>query len=333
VISRRRVPSSAPFRSAPRALGIAIALAGALTAGCGVDSATQPDDPDLSAIAFAYATDSTSRNLDIYAVPVDGSTVRRIVTSPEIEAYPDWSPDGQTLLFTRISRGTQQDPVQRASLWTVRADGTELRELTAGLGYSFGGRWSPDGQSIVFETGEYPAFSIGVMRADGTGWHTVASASVTDAYSQPTWSPDGRIAFQRTTAEWRGIWTMSSDGSGLIRLTGGDDSEPRWSPDGKQLVFSRQFLSGTGSASVLVVANADGSELRQLTGGPYDRIPAWSPDGKVIIYDSQVPFGNRTSCPLYKVFAAGSLPVNFLPQRTRAGCSGSAWRASPGASK
>jgi tricorn protease-like protein len=84
---------------------------------------------------------------------------------------------------------------------------------------------------------------------------------------------------------------------------------------------------------VLVVANADGSELRQLTGGPYDRIPAWSPDGKVIIYDSQVPFGNRTSCPLYKVFAAGSLPVNFLPQRTRAGCSGSAWRASPGASK
>jgi TolB protein len=262
---------------------------------------------------------------------VDGSTVRRIVTSPEIEAYPDWSPDGQTLLFTRISRGTQQNPVQRASLWTVRADGTELRELTAGLGYSLGGRWSPDGQSIVFETGEYPAFSIGVMRADGTGWHTVASASVTDAYSQPTWSPDGRIAFQRTTAEWRGIWTMSSDGSGLIRLTGGDDSEPRWSPDGKQLVFSRQFLSGTGSASVLVVANADGSGLRQLTGGPYDRIPAWSPDGKVIIYDSQVPFGNRTSCPLYKVFAAGSLPVNFLPQRTRAGCSGSAWRASPGA--
>jgi TolB protein len=321
-----------PLRSAPRALGIAIALAGALPAACGGDSATRPDDLDLSAIAFAYATDSTSSNLDIYAVPVDGSTVRRIVTSPEIEAYPDWSPDGQTLLFTRFTRGTQQGlPVQRASLWTVRADGTELRELTAGLGDSFGGRWSPDGQSIVFETGEYPALSIGVMRADGTGWHTVASASVTDAYSQPTWSPDGRIAFRRTTAEWLGIWTMTSDGSGLMRLTIGDDSEPRWSPDGTQLVFSRQLVSGTASASVLIVANADGSGLRQLTVGPYDRSPAWSPDGKVIIYDGRVLLGNRTSCPLYKVFAAGSLPANFLPQRTRGACSGSAWRASPGA--
>ena len=323
-----------PLPSTPRVLAIAIMLAGALADGCVHDAATQPDDVDLSAIAFAYATDSTSRNQDIYAVPVDGSAVRRIVTSPETEAYPDWSPDGQTLLFTRLTgRPTPQDPAGRASLWTVRPDGTELRELTAGHAISFGGRWSRDGQSIVFRTGDYGAASIGVVRADGTGWHLVASTVVTDAYSQPSWSPDGRITFQRTTPEWRGIWTMNADGSGLTRLTDGEDSSPRWSPNGKQLVYSSQFVNTSAAATVIVVANADGTGRRQLTPGPYDWAPSWSPDGSWIIYDSEVQTGSKSICPLFKVLATGSIRVNMLPDRTRPGCQGATWRSSPGASK
>jgi Tol biopolymer transport system component len=309
-----------------RRLSATIALAAALASACG-DSGTSPDDTDVSSIAFAYAGDSTGK-LDLWVMSPDGSEYHRIVTSPETEALPDWSPDGQTLLFTRRSAGTSAV----SSLWTVRADGSELHEISAGMGDSFGGRWSPDGLWVVFRTGDYGASNIVVMRADGAGRHTVGAPEVDDAYSVPTWSVDGRIAFKRTSPATIGIWMMKPDGSELTRMTRGDDSEPRWSPDGTRLVFSRQTVLGSSVENALIVMDPNGS-LRQITGASIDRAPTWSPDGQFIIFDRQVPFGNRSACPMFRVLAAGGVAVNIQPARTRQACQGSAWRSRAGTAK
>src|SRR6185503_19105912 len=56
---------------------------------------------------------------------------------------------------------------------------------------------------------------------------------------------------------------------------------PSWSPDGEELVFSRELA---GIRSIFVKNIASGEE-RQLTKGDYDQIqPSWSPDGKTILF-------------------------------------------------
>jgi Tol biopolymer transport system component len=84
---------------------------------------------------------------------------------------------------------------------------------------------------------------------------------------------------------------MNADGSGFTRLTRNrtwTDDEPSYSPDGSQIVFTRQL--GQTKSTLFVVA-ADGSVLRQLTPPGFNAgDPDWSPDGTQIVF-AQVPRG------------------------------------------
>ena len=127
--------------------------------------------------------------------------------------------------------------------------------------------------------------------------------------ANPSWSPDGtRIAF--TSRAQGGISVMNADGSNVKQLTEPNDRgqcpqgfsavdlRPDWSPDGRKIVFERQFstyddggydcgLDGWGYRPQIFVMNADGSGLRPLilnVSPMYDSEPAWSPDGKRIAF-------------------------------------------------
>jgi Tol biopolymer transport system component len=206
-------------------------------------------------------------------------------------------------------------------------DGSGVRPLPAGAGAA-NGRWSPDGNSIVFGTSTPTGVTLGVMHADGSDRHLIAPALIDDASGAPAWSKDGRIAFRRSSPETPGLWTIHPDGTGLTQLTSyAGDVQPRWSPDGTRLVFET-YGSTPGGPNAIFVVNADGTGRRRLTEGP-DQNPAWSPDGKWIIFDRHVPYGYESACPLYAVSSSGGDAVPLLPERTRGACAGSAWRAVP----
>jgi hypothetical protein len=94
--------------------------------------------------------------------------------------------------------------------------------------------------------------------------------------------PDnGLIAFERTVKGNTDIYTMHSDGTGLVRLTAwrGIDRQPSWSADSQTVVFSSDR---TGTFDLW--EKGTGSPV-QLTSGPAsDRAPAWSPDGTTIAF-------------------------------------------------
>ena len=145
----------------------------------------------------------------------------------------------------------------------------------------------PDSRGrIVFASTRYPATNqeLYSVNSDGTGLARLTWSATPEQH--PDWSPDGsRIAFESFADGPSSIHVIDADGSNERRVSpetyNGVDSEPAWSPDGSQIAFAstRPF---NGSWHVWVM-NADGSGLRQLTGG-FSTSPAWSPDGTRIAY-------------------------------------------------
>jgi dipeptidyl aminopeptidase/acylaminoacyl peptidase len=113
--------------------------------------------------------------------------------------------------------------------------------------------------------------------------------------SDPEISPDGQtVVYAQTAVDLPGnrstshLWLAATDGSGRRQLTtalGKKDRHPRWSPDGKRILFE----SNRSGTMQLWVLDVNGGEARQLTdiatgasGG------TWSPDGKTIAFVSAV---------------------------------------------
>jgi Tol biopolymer transport system component len=177
-----------------------------------------------------------------------------------------------------------------ATLLTANPDGTESMPL---LPTGESPRWSPDGRhiSIVANSPQGLLF-VGLVEPDGSHYVQFDSPDATLELGCFAWSPDGsRLAcegFDGTDTTRNGIYSVrASDGGDLVRITtspkGGHDIPTDYSPNGDQIVFTRQKLPDEANVTVMVV-NVDGSGAHALTdhrlGGG-----RWSRDGKTILTD------------------------------------------------
>ncbi|MFH1917287.1 MAG: hypothetical protein ABIJ21_08560 [Nanoarchaeota archaeon] len=134
------------------------------------------------------------------------------------------------------------------------------------------------------------------MQHDGTGRQELYASDYSLNKLRPQWSPRGdKIAIQCAQGEMpylSFIEVMEPDGSGMRRLFNefADQQEPSWSPDGRRIAFTREFVSMIDSLYTRQVCIADlaGLEARRLTKGNENSfLPSWSPDGKRIAYLSR----------------------------------------------
>jgi Tol biopolymer transport system component len=93
-----------------------------------------------------------------------------------------------------------------------------------------------------------------------------------------------------------------TDGSNLRRLTSGGGKEPRWSPDGKRVVF---VSSRSGQSDIYVLSVDTGSAQRLTSDAATHLKPSWSRDGRFIYFSS-----DRTGRPqIWKAPVEGGDPV------------------------
>jgi dipeptidyl aminopeptidase/acylaminoacyl peptidase len=114
--------------------------------------------------------------------------------------------------------------------------------------------------------------------------------------ADPEISPDGKqVAFVRVSVNKKkegydtAIWIAPTDGSEPPRpFTSGMDTNPRWSPDGSRLAFTRTVeKDGKPQPAQIWVLSLRGGEARALTDLPKGAgPPSWSPDGKTIAFTS-----------------------------------------------
>lgn len=186
------------------------------------------------------------------------------------------------------------------SLWSIRPDGSHRRRVFRTRQNCKRPVLSPERRWIAFDgtpPGQRPRsqFDILVVRRDGTGRSTLVPSRNDE--TDPQWSPDGtRISYVRLAEadeeDWRKsrIWTVRPDGRDARRLVLGNNA--RWSPDGKQLVFSAPTAQSDGD---LFVINADGSGLHRLLATRQLEWPTdWSPNGRKILFTRQLFPGGFT---------------------------------------
>jgi dipeptidyl aminopeptidase/acylaminoacyl peptidase len=109
-------------------------------------------------------------------------------------------------------------------------------------------------------------------------------------------SPDGKLAVWSTKKK---LWLASVDGKQQVRELAsarGTAVEPRWSPDGKHIVF----VSRREGHSLIAVYDFGGDSIRYMAPSvDRDSMPRWSPDGKWIVFVRTA--GEQTKLPLIPV--------------------------------
>jgi TolB protein len=128
---------------------------------------------------------------------------------------------------------------------------------------------------------------IYTMHADGSGVRTILSYGW-----DPAVSPEGdRIAFAVTRRGGTDLYLMKANGTHVRRLTHGrglhSNSEPAWSPDGRQIAFRHVHGRGIGRADIWIVTLATRTLTRFTNAKAYDAAPDWSPDGTAIAFASE----------------------------------------------
>ena len=213
-----------------------------------------------------------SRDFDyeLAVVGFDEQAPRRLTRDQAFDNYPAWSPDG-----TRIAFVSDRGPGHWFGLYTMAADGADVRRLAADLGVVLQPpAWSPDGRSIAI-TGRSQgdaALGLYLVHSDGAGFVRRAN----DAVSGGTWSPDGtQLAFAKHEGTRVTLYTMAADGSDERHVTTVPYWQAwihtiAWSPDGSKLLYS----CGPRHFCVVTLDGEPVGETPLLEGQA-----VWSPDG------------------------------------------------------
>lgn len=242
--------------------------------------------PHGARIAFWFMPPSVGRS-DIATISRGGGESLIVTKDASTNWNPVWSPDGKYLYFVSDRSGNM-------NFWRVGIDeetGKVLSEPEAVVMPSTFSRhlnFSRDGKRMIYVQTNIQSNiqAVGFDAESGkvTGapfWITRGDRSVV----RPDLSADGKHFVMRVPRRTQDdIVVVSRDGTNWRDLTNDKffDRYPRWSPNGRQIVFT----SDRGGGYEIWMIDADGTNLRQITfgGTAGTSFPIWSPDGRQLLY-------------------------------------------------
>lgn len=219
----------------------------------------------------------------IWVMGAEGGQARMITEPGKGDSMPKISPDGRSVAFMSNGRSGNSD------LWVIGTNGQGLRQLTKNTIDDQFHNWSPDGQWLVYAGdvgGSNENRELFRVMADGSGVVQLTNTPGAPVCDDPSVSPDGRsIAFDsdRDGGD-RDIYIMDVDGQNIRRVHGSQgahDESPRFSPDGRFLVYNRTSMAGPRQSRSVVVTDINGTGEAVIGSGHGGVFTA---DGREVLY-------------------------------------------------
>ena len=243
-----------------------------LLVACASPPPPTPPPPATGTLVFVSEADGKPAGAYLSAAGGEVRLLPRVAAS----VYPgEPAPDGSGVLAIGVDEG---DGGHREALWWIPLDGGEPRVLTPPAGRIRAPSWSADGAWITCE-GDWNG-QPDVYRLPRAGGEPGRLTAADNGSFEPDVSASGRVAFGTSRDGNAEIYTMRATGDDLVRITEHpkNDTHPKWSPDGTDLVF----LSDRDGKNA-VWWTEDGAAprpLREPQPGRFDMDMTWAPDGR-----------------------------------------------------
>ena len=250
--------------------------------------------PDNNRIRFTIS-DNIAHTTALWEIRTDGSNLHPLLPAwhtPSHECCGVWTADGRYYLFQSTARSDSYGdifvlPDQAGHFF--QTDNTPIQLTFGPLEFYIGGI-TPNGKKLLV-AGHQSRGEL--VHYDPSTKQFVPFLGGINAYAV-AFSRDGtQIAYVNTLDAT--LWTSRADGSEKVQLTYPPDlaSLPRWSPDGKQIVYvSHQF----GKPWKMFLVSAQGGTPEELLpGDTTEGDPTWSADGTQIAFSHGLPAGQRES--------------------------------------
>jgi dipeptidyl aminopeptidase/acylaminoacyl peptidase len=202
-------------------------------------------------------------NAELYSVPSNGGTEKRLTTTAANETSPSLSPTAATLFYVSNASGLDR-------LWTSAANGAGATPATTALSSEIqeNPRWSPTGDRVLFVSTALGSAALFLTTPPSATTAPLISGSPSGV--DPSWAFDGQsVTFVsgRSDAPGPGLYSYKlQNGTPTLLVPGSDVGQPTFLRDGR-IVFTR-FSSN--SSKLQWVDPADPSTVHDiaLTGSP-----------------------------------------------------------------
>ena len=256
-----------------------------------------------------------------YVMDVASGAVRMVSTGKGRTTCGYFFPGDTTILFASthhlraecppppdFSHGYTWAVYPEYDIFTARADGSHLRQMTVTPGYDAEATISPTGSRIVFTSVRNGDLDLYSMALDGSNVRQLTNESGYDGGAFYSW--DGSMIVYRgwhdtdsaAAASYRELlarnlvrptrmelFVMNADGSNKRQITnnGAANFAPFFHPDNKRIIFASNMADPRGRDFDLYLIGVDGTGLERITyNETFDGFPMFTRDGRRLVFAS-----------------------------------------------
>ena len=229
-----------------------------LTDGAGYDY--QPDwSPDGKSVVYvSYQKDA----MELWLLDLTTGKSSQLTSGGAVNVEPRWSPNGEKIVWvsTQYNRrfhvfmaDVKNGALENMARLTGETKSSLPRYYYSAYDMEINPVWTRDGKEILFVSNRGHIHGTGgfwLMKAEPGSEAREIHYEETSWKARPDFSPDGsRMLYSSYLGrQWQNLWVMPAKGGDAFPISYGDwdETNARWSPDGKYIAFISNKNGSTG---------------------------------------------------------------------------------------